>query len=879
MNLWWLLPTLALLVALLLLWRSHRQLHLTRIREKALQEEKQRLRALIDNVPDLIYVKDSQGRYLDCNRAFAAFLGRERKALIGTSGHLIQPDQQLEAEDDSILNTKVARRVEGWTRYYDGRRVLLESTKLPILGAPGEGDSVLSISRDITRRKHEELLLRMQTSILDRVVRGARLPQVLHELVSLIESDFPDLICSIQLLDRDRRRLVHGAAPSLPEFFNQAVDGLEIGPGVGSCAHAAFTGGFTAVSDIQRHSNWEGLRELAQRAGIAACWSQPISGSNSEVVGVFSVYYRDAHEPDELHIDLIQAAARLTSLALERQQAEENLQKLSRAVDQSPSMVLITDAKGTIEYVNEEFTEVTGFQPQEVIGADPRVINSGLSDPEMFRHMWQTVSSGEDWHGELLNRTKDGQHFWAALSISPIVNETGEITHYVAISEDITEKKQTQKQIERLAFYDPLTSLGNRRLFREQLDVELRKLKRNNSRLGMLYLDLDNFKQVNDSQGHDVGDQLLRQVGKRLRQSLRESDIIARLGGDEFVVLVPDAPSAEGVGQVASKLVDALVAPYQLEGHTANVTASVGITMAPDDGRDASELMKNADLAMYRAKQSGRNTYRFFTADMNDEVMKRSYMEQEVHTGLAEGQFVLHFQPQWSLLGELRLTGVEALVRWNHPQRGWISPADFIPMAEELGLIVPLGEWVIQEACRAGQELKRQGHDVRVAVNLSLRQFRDPNLLSCIRQALAETGLEPQRLELELTESMIMENIDRVLATLQQFKELGITLSIDDFGTGYSSLNYLKKLPVDQLKVDSSFVRDIPHDRSDMEITAAVIAMAHKLGLEVIAEGIETHDQLSFLRQNGCEMGQGYLLAKPGPLAEVLELLEFELTE
>ena len=402
-------------------------------------------------------------------------------------------------------------------------------------------------------------------------------------------------------------------------------------------------------------------------------------------------------------------------------------------------MVLITDAEGAIEYVNEEFTELTGYTADEVMGLNPRILNSGESDPQVHLDMWQTITQGEDWHGELLNRTKAGVDYWSSLSISPITNEVGEITHYVSISEDISKQKETQAQIERLAFYDPLTKLGNRRLFREQLDLELRKVRRQGRFLGMLYLDLDNFKQINDSLGHDIGDELLKQVAVRLKETLRNSDIIARLGGDEFVVLIPEARKA-GLVRVAGKLIERLIEPYQLSGQSVIVTASVGITVSPDDGRDAAQLMKNADLAMYRAKHQGRNNFQFFTEEMNDEVMRRIRFEKEIREGLERDQFVLHYQPQWSLDDPLSLVGVEALIRWQHPEQGWISPGEFIPLAEELGLIVPLGHWVIEEACRTAVKLQQPGRPLTMAVNLSLRQFRDPGLLDAIRNALQSSG-------------------------------------------------------------------------------------------------------------------------------------------
>lgn len=863
---------LLLIVTLIVIIRQRKQLRLLRTQKQQFKRRQRRLRALLDNVPDLIYVKDNSGQYLECNRAFAAFVGKPVEQICKAQTPQVRDGAELEAADAQVLTTRYIQSSEHWVSHYNGRPVLLESQKIPIHGTGGNKDTVLSISRDITRQKHDELLLRLQTNVLDLVLRAEAQDIVLHSIVQQVEAMVPEMICSILLLDRDREHLCCAAAPSLPDFYNDAIDGMAIGEGAGSCGHAASTGELTIVANIRTHPYWAAFSELAERAGVEACWSQPIFGSHDEVVGTFAIYYPRPWEPDSTHLELIRAAAQLTGLALERQQSEAMLQKMYRAVEQSPSMVLITDARGAIEYVNEEFVEVTGYSAVEVMGLNPRILSSGDSDQHLYDQMWQTISTGKDWHGELLNCTKAGVSYWSSLSISPITNEVGDITHYVSISEDISKQKETQAQIERLAFYDPLTKLGNRRLFREQLNLELRKVQRQGRFLGMLYLDLDNFKQINDGLGHDVGDLLLQQVGSRLKETLRESDIIARLGGDEFVVLIPEARKA-GLARVANKLIERLVEPYQLQGQSVIVTASVGITVAPDDGRDAAQLMKNADLAMYRAKHKGRNNFQFFTAEMNDEVMRRIKFEKELREGLEQGQFQLHYQPQWALDEPLRLVGVEALVRWQHPVRGWVSPADFIPLAEELGLIVPLGAWVLHEACRTIAALQQPDQPLLVAVNLSLRQFRDPELLSHIRAALDESGLPAHCLELEITESMVMDDEDRVLRLLQSMRELGVKLAIDDFGSGYSSLSYLKKLPVHQLKVDASFVRDIPHDRNDMEITAAVIAMSHKLGLRVVAEGIETEAQLEFLRQHQCDTGQGYLLARPVPLPELKTIL------
>ncbi|WP_083928483.1 EAL domain-containing protein [Marinobacterium rhizophilum] len=850
-----------------------------RLREQ--EAGQQRYHAVFDALPEPACIKNARGQFLDCNRAFVSFTGLSHTALIGkTSSEVFSAADGLRiAEQD-----RHALRVDGIFRGEDwvhgaGHRPRLVSflrTRLPAQGS--QEPALLVIGSDITAQRQEEVITQLQNMTLDCLLRGLALSLVLERLVKTVERAYPGLLCSIMLLDKDRL-LRCTAAPSLPDYFCEAADGIVAAEGAGGCGTAVATATRVIIEDARGHPYFQPFADIIKRANIVACWSEPVFGSQGDVLGTFCLYSADAGGPSSAQIKLLEQTARLVSLAVERSRREEQLRKLSRAVEQSSSMVVITDASGIIEYVNEEFCDVTGYSVEEVLLQRPSLLKSGETDVELYRTMWQTLLAGQDWHGEIRNRRKSGELYWSALSVSPILDEDGSVTHFIGISEDISTQKHSQAQIEQLAFYDPLTQLGNRRLFREQLDQELRKVRRTGQQLAVFYLDLDNFKQINDTLGHDVGDRLLQAIAGLLRVTLRETDNIARLGGDEFIILLPQMTGLAQAKRVAEKLLDTLLEPIAVAGHEVMITFSIGITLAPDDGDTWSVLMKNADLAMYRAKRQGRNNYQFFTREMNEEVMRRAQMEAELRFALDEGHFSLAYQPQWNLLGGLQLVGMEALIRWHHTDRGWISPAEFVPVAEELGLIVPLGNWVIHEACRSGAHLVEQGHEVKVAVNLSLRQFRDPNLLNTVRLALQNSGLEARYLEFEITESMIMDDINRVLEILGALKALGVTLSIDDFGTGYSSLSYLKQLPLDQLKVDASFVRDIPHDVNDMEIAAAVIAMAHKLGLKVVAEGIETPEQLAFLRENRCEMGQGYLLGRPESLESLLRLLDVELTD
>jgi diguanylate cyclase (GGDEF)-like protein len=477
--------------------------------------------------------------------------------------------------------------------------------------------------------------------------------------------------------------------------------------------------------------------------------------------------------------------------------------------------------------------------------------------------MWKSILEGQTWYGEIRNRRKNGELFWALETISPIQDKKGKITHFVAVSEDLTKLKETQLEMERLTFYDSLTGLENRRLFRDRLEQSLQGSGRLNHSIALLYLDLDQFKRINDTLGHDAGDQLLKTIAKRLRSIVKSGDTVARLGGDEFALLLTHIKGSSDTGAIARRILEALNEPIQLANQDVIVTTSIGITLSPDDTTDPNMLMKNADLAMYRAKELGRNNYQFYTEGMNVEALGRLFLENELRNAIEKRQFILYFQPILDFKCK-KMKGVEVLVRWNHPERGLISPEQFIPVAEETGLIVPLGKWIIEESCRQGVALQQCADTpLLVSVNLSTRQFNDPNLANIIEQALKNSELPPLLLELEITESMLMDKLDEAIDILNHLKSFGVSIAIDDFGTGYSSLSYLKRLPINKVKVDKSFVCDIPDNRNDMEITAAVIAMAHKLNLKVTAEGIESVEQLNFLEANHCDFGQGFYYSRP----------------
>lgn len=558
----------------------------------------------------------------------------------------------------------------------------------------------------------------------------------------------------------------------------------------------------------------------------------------------------------------------------ERLKAEAELRLQAAIFEYSDEGIIVTDVSKRILSVNRSFTKITGYEAHEAIGQFPSMLKSGLHDKAFYDEMNASIADNGLWIGELWNRRKNGENFPVWMSINGVRNKDGVLTHYFSVFTDLTERKNAERQIYRLAYYDTLTSLPNRARLYTLLRQTLLEAKRNKTHGAILFIDLDRFKQINDSLGHAYGDILLKEVAVRLSASLRGSDIIARIGGDEFVVALVDITKREDASIVAQKIFHSLSTPIMMEGHELQISASIGISVYPDDGDDAETLIRNADVAMYRAKQGETHDgYVFFSPDMNKRALERLTLESNLRRALERDELLLHYQPQLNLQSG-KMIGAEVLLRWDHPGTGLIPPGTFIPLAEETGLIIPIGQWVLETVCARNKEWQRAGLPiVRLAVNISAKQFR-PTLPRLVAEILARHELETRFLELEITESMIMQNVEGVIAMMDDFQLLGISLSLDDFGTGYSSLNYLKRFPIDKLKIDQSFVRGVTKDADDEAITRAIISLSRNLGLRVIAEGVETEEQLAFLRSFGCEEIQGYYYSRPLPEDEFVKFLQ-----
>jgi diguanylate cyclase (GGDEF)-like protein/PAS domain S-box-containing protein len=578
----------------------------------------------------------------------------------------------------------------------------------------------------------------------------------------------------------------------------------------------------------------------------------PIRNSEGEVVGILGIFW-----------DIT-----------EKKQAEEKLRQSAAVFESTADGVMVTDVDNRIIAVNKAFTEITGYSESEALGKSPSFRRSERQDKAFYQDLWRSIERKGRWQGEIWNRRKSGEVYPEWMTISVVRDQEGRISNYVSVFSDITHVKQSQMQLDHMAHHDPLTDLPNRTLLTDRLGQAIRRALRSESRIAVLFIDLDRFKNVNDTLGHPTGDLLLQDVAQRLQNLLRQQDTIGRLGGDEFIILIEDLERPEVAESVATKVIDVLSSPFSIRGQELFIGASIGISLFPNDSDSGQNLIKYADAAMYRAKEQGRNNYQFYTQELTDSAMERLELESALRRALEREQFELYYQPQIDLAsGEM--VGAEALLRWHHPEQGMIPPDKFIPLAEDSGQIVAIGDWVLQQACRQAQQWCNDSPQfVRLAINLSAIQIQRGDITGKVKEALSRSGLPADKLELEITESVLMQYPEVAEVTLNGLREIGVELAIDDFGTGYSSLSYLKRFPIGVIKIDRSFVKDIPYDNNDTAITRAVIALGESLQMKIVAEGVESGEQAAFLLREGCDLAQGYYYSRPVPAKEMTALLE-----
>ena len=857
------------------------QVELTRERIH-LRETTERLEHVLAASPVVLY-----SLRLDAGSAYPIWVSSNIYRLLGfTDAQALQPDwwaSHVHPDDlDAALhhrNTlKDAGTVTHEYRIYDahGRiRWFRDELRLVRQKQAGQYGEASGAGHDITESRLAEQLRETRVAILDGLISNQPLPAMLEDIAHRLETLHPDMRVSILVSDPRSKLLYTGAAPSLPEFFNTAVDGLTPGIGQGSCGTAAFTGEPVIVKDIRIHEYWTNYVELAERAGLRACWSIPFKNEAGEVLGAFGIYYTQPRSPTQNELDLISEFAQIGGLAVERSRVENSMRQATAVFECTREGVVITDLEPSIVGVNAAYTTITGYTEAEVIGRNPSLLQSGREDQDFYRAMWDSIVETGHWQGEIWSRRKNGELFPQLLTVSTVYDNEGLPSNYVGVMTDISQLKDSEARFEHLAHYDSLTGLPNRLLLQSRLRHSIESAERRKQQVAVLYLDLDRFKNINDSLGHPVGDELLEAMAERMMNRLSDDHTLGRLGGDEFLLILDDLQRPEDAASVAINIINMLEPAFDLpSGHQVYVGASIGISLFPEDATTATELIQHADVALYQAKETGRNTFSFYTPGLTRAIDERLSLEARLRRALAQNEFVVHYQPQVDIRSG-NIIGCEALVRWNDPELGMIQPAHFIPLAEETGLIVPIGEWVLQQACaQARAWMDADLPHVLLSVNLSARQMRQADIATCVATVLKKTRLPAEKLKLELTESMIMGQGEEAVALLYSLKALGLRLSIDDFGTGYSSLAYLKRFPIDELKIDQGFVRDIPHDSNDMEIASAIIGLARSLRLSVVAEGVETEAQREFLEQQGCQAYQGFLFSRAIPADEFTALLQ-----
>ncbi|AHF02891.1 diguanylate cyclase [Marichromatium purpuratum 984] len=716
--------------------------------------------------------------------------------------------------------------------------------------------------RDISDSKHAEHFHETRMAVLDGLLDDRALPELLGEIATRLEQAEPRLRVSVVVRDPVNKRLRSFAAPHLAPVLNAALE--DCAPERTPFAPTLRDTTPALVADIAKHPAWQQYLEQHQAAGLRACWSFPFHDDTGEALGILVVYRTTPGLPDAATQAHIAEFGQLAALAVTRARTTNALRQSAAVLASAREGVVVTDLRPRILSINPAYTQITGYSAEEVIGRNPNLLRSERQGRAFYQQLWACLLEQGHWQGEIWNRIKSGEVRPVLLSISLVTDTAGNPERYVGVMTDLSQLRHSEAARERLAHFDPLTGLPNRLLLQSRLSHALERAQRHGHYIAVLLIDLDRFKHINNSLGHPAGDNLLELLAHRFATRLREGDTLGRLGGDEFLVVLERLHQPRQAAGVARDLLELLRRPITLPGdHEIHVGASIGIGVYPQDGSSASELIQHAEVALYQVKAQGRGNYGFHTPELSAQAAERLELEARLRQALGNEEFLLHFQPQFDCVSGA-LIGCEALVRWNTPDQGLVPPTRFIPLAEETGLILPLGDWVLRTACRQGMCWLDAGLVLEtIAVNLSARQLLQPDCVDCIEQALTATGWPAHRLKLELTESMLMGEGDEVEQRLQALRALGIRLSIDDFGTGYSSLAYLRRFAIDELKIDRSFVRDIPAQRDDMEIAATIIAMARNLKLRVIAEGVETEAQLEFLRERGCEAYQGYLCAPP----------------
>ena len=980
------------------------------LREKALhelQESQLRFHHVAQHSRTFLWEINPDGLYTYCSPESEQILGFLPEDLVGKKHYYdLHPSKgRASFKKNSLVKIKNKEPFHSFQNQIvskSGETLWVSTSGQAITDEQGNLLAYQGGDTDISKRKRSESREKLRTKALELMATGEPLSSILEAVVLNLEKENPAMLCSILLLTEDGQHLIKGAAPSLPNFYNEAIDCLEIGEGVGSCGTAAYTGERVIAEDLQTHPYWAVYKELTHKAKLGSCWSEPIIDSKKNVLGTFAIYHHQAQTPKSSDIQLIEQTASLASIAIEkektnqaldlsnkrwqfalegaggavwefnlktqvnmvsnsmlsllkipnpnsteefhllpnwserlhpdsaeptftalskvlnnesdnfyieqqvrrddghyiwllsrgivvsrsedkqpllmvgssediteRKQAETKLQLAASVFSHAREGIMITDVTGAIIDVNQTFTSITGYSREEILGQNPRVLQSDRQSKDFYKAMWKALLEKGHWYGEVWNCRKNGEVFAEMLTISAARDTQGNTKHYVALFTDITTIKEHQKQLEHIAHYDVLTKLPNRALFADRLSQSIVQTNRRKLSLAVVFLDLDGFKAINDNHGHDIGDELLVTVSRRMEEALREGDTIARFGGDEFIAVLVDLEKVEDCEPVLDRLLTAASDIISIDQKQLQVSASIGVTIYPQDNADTDQLIRHADQAMYIAKQSGKNRYHLFDTAYDNAVKFQRENIEGIRIALDEQQFVLFYQPKVNLkTGEI--IGAEALIRWQHPERGLVPPLKFLPLIDDHFLSIEIGNWVIETALKQILSWKNQGLDMHVSVNIGALQLQQETFTHHLSELLSRyPDVNPQHLELEVLETSALGDMSHVSSVMNASCKLGVQFALDDFGTGYSSLTHLRRLPAHLIKIDQSFVRDMLVDPEDLAIIEGVIGLAKAFQREVIAEGVETMAHGQALIKLGCHLAQGYGIAKPMPAHEL----------
>ncbi|HET9699996.1 MAG TPA: EAL domain-containing protein [Burkholderiales bacterium] len=814
--------------------------------EQALRESEARFRALVESVPDLIFLLSEDGVFLDCHAAREEQLVLPREQFLGRKVTEVFEHTLADRFRRAIAESCAGKRLVQieYPLEFGGEKRQFECRIVPC-GAR----RLLGIVRDVTDRARRDEALRRVAEGVSAATGAEFFRSVVVHLAGVLQADYV-LVGTVSAEQPGRVRTLAAVGHGEPmEAFDYELRGTP-------CEHVVTQNLCAFAAGVRER--FPGDRVLAGM-GAEAYVGTPLLDSAGRPLGLIAAVWTKRLEHTDFAEALMRIFAARAAAELERLRAEESLRLAARVFDTAAEGIIVLDAQERILSVNRAFCEISGYSREEVIGESASILRPGLQGESFFKDVARSLAESSQWQGEMWNRRKDGTPLPSWVSVSAVRDQAGEVVNLVCILNDISSLKESQQRLEQLANHDSLTGLPNRNLLQDRVTHGMDKARRNRERLALLYLDLDNFKIVNDTLGHDAGDRLLVQVAARLRECARDRDTVARLGGDEFVVVLDEVADPQQVARMADRVAEHFREPFTIEGQQQVVSFSLGIALYPDDGNDLASLLRNADLALYRAKEYGRSCYRFFTEDMNVQAFERKFMEAGLQRALERAELAVHYQPVVELASG-RITAVEALLHWQHPDMGLLQSSRFLPAAEKSGLIIPVGTWSLNAAFRRAAAWSKEGlTGIRMVVNLSARQLQDPGIVRVVREALAESGVLPDRIELDLPESVVARDPAETIATIELLRKLGVRLCVDNFGVGPCSLALLRRLPIDGLKIDRSLVRDFPANPGNAAIVRGIISLARAYDLEVTAEGVETPAQREALLAAGCDFAQGYL--------------------